>query len=590
MARHGWQAALVTGLTLAVLAWTAVPLSDHPDTLRDWYAARDCAERGACLLAGSATSFGGLHNGTVFPSVLAAVAGMGLDLPVAWWAALGCAALATGAVWLAASALSWRGATVGAAVALAVWAACMSAQVVWAPAFAPALGCVAGLWVLAGPPQQGSGLAWSAALGAAGGALADCHPMAAAAWVGWWLAAAVPGAVGRAALRLGVSAAVALAVAWALAPVAFDNNLALARAAAAHRPLAAVGAVVACAALAVLARRAPCRPTTVLGVAALIPLGAAGAGHLGTGHEVHPRYLAAAAPAVAWWLAAAWPWSARSSAVAGLAVCAAAMGLLGGGRVSNGHSWDQVQALRPIARAAALTWPDAIGLVQGHACRKLAAGLGAALPWRDAGPAAGNGPVLQVLDLPATVAPGGRWIALPPAPHTGLRSWARAIDGWVDGGRGQVCVRELGLPARCEPLRPGVTWGPLGTPAVWPQAPGHVRAYPWMTTLRPPSGRASETTVDLAFRGPGGERVVRILDLPNRRCPWRWTGADGCTAVVRGSEWVHLRCPSAGQGGLRLTRSWGPDCDDISQWTDGPPCLVEGHIDESDLLQAVRMP
>lgn len=590
MGCRGLGALVGWGLALAALAWTAAPLSDHPDTLRDWYAGRDCAERGLCALAGSATSFQQLQNGTLFPNALAACAALGLDLPWAWWAVIAATAGACVAVWLAAQWLAWPGAGMAAGLVATLWATCLHAQVLWAPAFAPVLGCAAGLWALAGPGRDGLGVGWSMGLGLCGGLLIDCHPLAAAAWAGWWLALAVRGAVVASTLRLAAAACTATATAWALAPVAFEDNAAIAVAAAQTNPLAALAAAAAGAALIVVLRRMANRDRAVLCAAAIVPLAAALAGHLATGHELHPRYLAAAAPALAWLLAAVWPWSRRLAD----AVAIGATGLivlvgLGRGRVSEGHGWAQGSAAATIARANGLAWPAAIGQVQGFGCRKLAAALGGTLPWRD--PAAEPpGRALQVVDLPAATTLPPPWSELPAAAGSPLRTWAQVAPIWLHAGQGRICLRQQATAERCEPMRPGIVWGPQGAPAVSRQAPLHARAYPRLTTLRPPDGRASETAIELPFSSPGGARLLRILDLPDQRCPWRITDASGCTATAQSAQVVRLSCTQATTGTLRVVRAWGDGCDATTQWTDGPPCLLEAGPGDAQWLAEVAIP
>lgn len=589
MLSRGTGALLTFGLAAALLTWTASPLSDHPDTLRDWYAARDCAERGQCLLAGSATSFGGLQNGTLFPGALAGLVAAGLDLPAAWWSVVVATALATVGVWLAGEALRWRGAALGAAVAVALWAANLSTQTLWAPAFAPILGSVAGLWGLARPARGSVGVQWALGLGLAGGLLIDCHPMATAAWAGWWLALGLHGPVAARVLRLAIAAGAATGLGWAIAPVAVESNLRIAGQFAAAQPLVVLVAAAAAVGLTLLVRKVQDEVVARLIVAATVPLAVAAGGRIATGHELHPRYLAAAAPALAWWLASAWPWSPRSAASAAVIVVGATTGILGRGWVSNGHTWAQVTALAPIARDAGLRWPQIIGQVQSHGCRKVAAALGGALP---SGPAtaAAAGLSLQIVDLPASLNPGNGWSLLPAASVSGLRAWARIVPGWLHSDSGRVCVRADQLAQRCEPIQPGITWGPSGAPAVWPDAPLHTRAYPRLTSLAPPDGMASETSVEVGLASPGGTRLLRVLDLPDRRCPWRLADAGPCAVTAVKAGILHLQCSQRADGMLRFARNWGPGCDDNRQWAEGPPCLVEGGPADAQWLAEVAVP
>lgn len=567
------RAALAVAV-VAALAWLAHPPSDHPDALRDWLAARDCVVADHCWLSGSATSLDGLHNGTLWPLTLAWLHRLGGDLETAWWLVVAATAAAVGVVHTAAVRARLRHPTLAATCFGAVAAWSLSAHALWAPALLPLFAALATLYMV-DVVRQDRLPGWSAGAGMGWwlGLMVDSHPASLPA-IGAMLAA-VGVAHGAASARpIGAALGVAAGVATLLAPEAQWANAA----AVIGRSVAVAGGVAAVALLAGGLRRWHAdRDRAVWMLTAGVPTLALLAGWVGSGQPIHVRYALALAPAAGLTLAlAATPLSTGKGKTLAAALGLATLALLGPGRVSAGHTWPQVVAAAQLATSNHLRYPALIGQVQSHACRKLAAAIGAAeqaQPATDRPTTGATG--LQWIDLPDTVTPGAGWQAV--AGATGdHQAWMRAGPVWLDATSGHVCLQVPRSAEVCAPIVPGIMWladGSTGVPSV---GPWHVRAYPRLVLLRPPALVPSTTTATVSVRAPAaGTRWMRILDLPRRRCRWRVAGTTGVQWRPVTAEVSALTATAATTGTLTLTRAWGPGCDESTQWSDGPPCLID---------------
>lgn len=568
-------------VALATLAWIAPPAADHPDALRDWLAALDCTQRGQCWMAGSATSVAGLHNGTLWPNTLALLQWLGLGLPAAWWLAVAAPAVAVALVFATARrAGNAAGAHVGAAVALGLAAAGIADQALWAPALSPLWAAVLAATAMTGEKR---GFGWFAACGLWAGVLADAHPIGALAGVGWLAAACTGLPTPRALAGAATGAIAAIMAAVALAPAAqvANGGWLLAEHSGPTAGAAAVGAV-AVVAVSRCGGSAWMRPA----VAAAVPVGVIAAA-AALGKPVYGRYGAAAGPALgllAAALVACSPW--RAVAAAAISVASVALHF-GRGGVSLGHDWPAVETAAQLAAKSGLGYPQLIGRTQGFGCRRLAAGMGTVLAGHPQAAPAGLGKAaLQLVDLPADVTnPGGSFSRADAVATAGTAAWVRATDAWLDANRGTVCLQVAGAAEQCQALEPGVGWPRNAGDR---DAPLHLRAYPRLTKLSPPRGQAAETRVDVAVTMPiGGARWLRITDAPRQLCPWQAVSAGLLQVRPLGADTYELRADAAGEYAVRFVRRWGPDCDDVSRWTDGPPCFLEAEPQAAWLALAV---
>ena len=605
MTKH-FQALAVFCGAAAVFAWVAQPPSDHPDFLREWLAAQDCLHLGHCWLAGSASSFQGLHNGTLLATTFAWLQRAGGTPNWAWSAVIGADAAAITLLWQAVPAAKPGARALAAALCMAPIGADLAAGGLWAPGFLP-LFCSISVTLAAAVPADARGARWGAALGVSLALAVDAHVIGVLA-VGSWLAVLVwQRRFAAAALAVGVAAAGA----WLLAPAAQLENvrigLALARE---HWVWLAAGVVFfaggtvafgacenACRAGSGcwLARTfAPLQPTSgplnADWLAGALPFAALALAAGFTGRGLEARYWVVAVPPLAIGLANS-AWCARRpfwQAAVATGVLASVIAL-SAGKVSLGHRWSVVEAAAKVATDAHLGWPEVVGAVQGHGCRRLAAGILAsqvgAVP---AGPHMG-GAVVQVIDLPndITAVAGWRAVPLPLVGGPPTRSWVRQTRPWLSGGQGQACLRTAATGERCTPLQPGVQ--ALGSGAAPPSStvPRHMWAYPRLVAWAPPMA-PSTTSVTLQGMATGpATRWLRVLDLPRQRCPWRLESSEGFQVRIIARDWYELRTQAAGRGSVTFARSWGPGCDPVSRWTDGPPCLLEVEADSPWLAQLV---
>ena len=109
-----------------------------------------------------------------------------------------------------------------------------------------------------------------------------------------------------------------------------------------------------------------------------------------------------------------------------------------------------------------------------------------------------------------------------------------------------------------------------------PAMPWHLRTFPASVSLSPPAA-PSQAIVSLTLRADRpGRRTLQVLDLPARRCPWQIRVVRGLPATIspEGNS-ATLTATAPATGSVELTRSWGPGCDDPTEWQYGPPCLLE---------------
>ncbi|MSQ84746.1 MAG: hypothetical protein EXR77_18050 [Myxococcales bacterium] len=589
------QALAVYCAATAVCAYVAQPLSDHPDFLREWLAAQDCVQLGHCWLAGSASSFSGLHNGALFSATLALGQWAGGDPAWAWWSVIAADAAAITLIWHTLPSASSGARALAAALCLAPVAADLSAGGVWAPSFLPLFSAMC-VWIAAAEPVARRSVGWGAALGIALALTIDAHVLGALAAAGW-LAVVIGQARWTAAATAG---AVAAAGAWLLAPDAFAENCTiLAGHALDHGPWGAGVAVAVGLAVGVTGWRrgwrrgwrGPLGATLPDWLAGAVPLAALVAGAWWTHRDLSARYLVAVVPPLALAVAASpfcrqrW----RSTATAAAAVLAGVLAL-GPGQASLGHRWPVIAAATGQAHQGGLGWPAAIGAVQSYSCSRLTAAVLAGQPHSAAGPVQPTDVVLQLIDLPPSIDAGPSWQAVACTPFGAgqSRSWLRLHRPWLSGNRGQACLHRAGQPSHCQPLQPGVH--PLGSGATpTPIAvERHMLAFPRLVAFAPSDALASTTTLELhGTATAAGRKWLRLLDLPSQRCPWRLTATSHFQVRTLGDAWFELSAPATGAGSVTFARNWGPGCDAATRWTDGPPCMLEVEADTAWLPQLV---
>lgn len=572
IARAAGHPGLWFALAAAALAYAAPPLSDHPDTVRDLLQARDCAETGRCVAGGPQASFGQLRGGALWPATLAALRWLGAPSEAVH--ALVIAADGAAVAVTAALAGAWPAALLTAALLVST-----REHLVWSPALLPLIAALtAAAWRRADGDLRDR--RW-AALGAGLGVLADLHPVgglfAAAALL--WLPWAAP----RPLRALIAAGAAALAVALLLAP---EVQLANLRALGGRAPAWLALAAVATAASALLAQRrrvdcpqvqrCPARPWPALAAVATASAALAAAAATGLA-PLQPRYFLAAWPELALALGAGWP---MPAALAPL-LAAAAAAVAGPASLGVGHPWPVVRQLAADLSGAGVGWPQHLYRLQGHGCRRLAAAVQVEVPAAPAQPSDAGTRSWQVLDLAADATPAGGGWRLGPAWRDGARTlhtWTRVTTPWLQAHRGEGCLVSDG-GRTCEALRPGLL--AHGTaPAAASETPWHLRTFPAAVRFAPgPRAAQVRFALDLEVSAPG-RRHLRLAQLADRRCPWRIDGADATSAGMRAevaadgqSAWLSSAAP--GRGRLRVQRSWGPGCDDPSEWEFGPPCLFE---------------
>lgn len=585
------QALAVFCAAAAVCAYVAQPLSDHPDFLREWLAAQDCVQLGHCWLAGSASSFGGLHNGTLFPATVALGQWAGGDPAWAWWGVIAADAAAITLIWHTAPTSGPAARALVAALCLVPIAADLSAGGVWAPSFLPLFSAMC-VWIAAAAPVTQRSVAWGVALGIALALTIDAHVLGALAAAGW-LAVVIGQARWTAAATAG---AVAAAGAWLLAPDAFvENCTILARHALAHWPWGAGVAVAVGLAVGVAGWRRgwrePLGATLPDWLAGAVPLAALVAGAWWTHRDLSARYLVAVVPPLALAVAAS-PFCGQRSRWTAMAAAAVLAGVLalGAGQASLGHRWPAIAAATGQAQQAGLGWPTAIGAVQSYACSRLTAAVLAGQPQSAAAQLQPTGVVLQLIDLPLSIEAGPSWqaVAYPAFGAGPTRSWLRLHRPWLAGNRGQACLQRQGQLTHCQPLQPGVH--PLGSGVTPPPlaVERHMLAFPRLLTFAPSDAVAATTTLELhGTASASGRKWLRLLDLPNQRCPWRLTAARHFGVRTLGTDWFEISAPATGEGSITFARNWGPGCDAATRWTDGPPCMLEVEADAAWLPHLV---
>jgi hypothetical protein len=573
--------ALWFSLAFALLAYAAPPLSDHPDTVRDLLQARDCVDGGHCTAGGAQASFGQLRSGAAWPATLAALRWVGAPTQAVHVLVL--AADSAAVAVLAALSGAWPAALLATALLIAT-----REHLIWSPALLPLVAALAAAqWQRSRRNQQVR--SW-AALGLLLGLQADLHPLGglyafAAMLVLPWTAAQPL----RATLA---GSAAALCTAVALAP-----ELQLANLRAVHLQggwllvsgaILLLGSGVAAwwhAAKSQLIQGESCpRPfASPWPLAASVALGAGAvllAAALGVG-PLHPRYFLAALPAMCMALGVGLAWLPRSIAPVVAAATAMAMGPAS---IGIGHPWSVVLATSSDLGQHRQGWPTHLYRVQGPGCRRLAAAVQLELPAVASPSAESQYLAWQFNDLEdATVPPGPGW--RPTAPWQNgprrVRTWLRTTRPWLQVYAGRGCLISDGQ-RQCQAMQPGIL--PSGFAAL-PQAsiPWHLRTFPSAITLTP-ANFASQTTFELPLAIPlPGQRQIALQQLPERRCPWRIeavhsssAGISSVLAADRQSAGVVAKAP--GQATLLVSRSWGPGCDDSTEWEFGPPCLLETEV------------
>ncbi|MBI5607537.1 MAG: hypothetical protein HY902_01500, partial [Deltaproteobacteria bacterium] len=433
----------------AIIGYCGMPLSDHPDTLRDLLAARDCIERGDCAAEGATTSFGNLHNGALWPFLLAMLRAAHLPTPTIWWLVLFSDALTVALVFVGVDHAAHKGlpprqvtahsSHLAALAALTLLVVERTPNTVWSPALAPWLAALVVAWWLrwrVDPPAAPWG---PLVLGVLLALLVDSHPAnwpCAAAWLAALVVVESRPVAALAWSGAGLAAATAL-----LAPATQWRNLAVV-AAGIHDPLLVLlgGTLVAAAGRAL--------PHSWRHQPAFAPLAAAfGAGAIligGTvafGRDLEVRYLTPALLTGCAALAALpWPTLACRLPIAGLAVGSALLAAvrLGPGNISAGHSWPVVQQVAAALDGAGIRYPASAARIQGYGCQRLAAAAEVEAttgPWMATAPRPDG---VQVLDLPSHLpAPAGWWLLeRRPASST----YWRTQRFWLDTGAGRACL------------------------------------------------------------------------------------------------------------------------------------------------------
>lgn len=588
--RAAWLLPVLALVVAAVLlAYTAPPLTDHPDTVRDLLAARDCADNGHCVAGGAQASFGHLRAGSLWTATLSAMRALGAPTEAAYWLVIGADALTVGLAAVLAGPLA-------AAALLGGLMLITREQLVWSPALMPlAAMLLASAWHTALGTQRHRD--W-ALVGLAMAVQADLHPVGilfsgiALVLVGW---------TGKSAGR-----ALATLIGAALAMLALAPEVALLNLSALHHraPLLVSAAVVlTCTGAAWSHQRGrasnPDRAQVPIGVpdrfsAVVVPpftlpaaaaMGASLCLLLASAFEVadlHPRYFLALLPPLALILRQI-PlrrWELLAPALAPLAVA----GLLGPAEIGVGHPWSVVQGLGQAIADDRQAWPSYLYRTQALGCRRLDGAVSVDL---QAAAAAEQGRgSWQVVDLERDATPIGAGWRLVASWHQGRRpmqTWLRSFEPWVLRTEGEVCLASASGPHACQRLVPGLRLDQptesASVAAALVATPWHLRTFPVAVALSPGRGPA-QTTVKLAIRPTQpGRRTLRVVDLPERLCPWQITAILGVQANVAGDGLsATLTAQARSTGTVELTRSWGPGCDDLSEWQYGPPCLMEEEV------------
>lgn len=562
----------------ALLAYAAPPLSDHPDTVRDLLQARDCVEGGHCIAGGAQASFGQLRSGASWPATLAALRWAGA--PTEAVHSLVLAADSAAVAVLAAVSGVWPAALLTTALLMAT-----REHLIWSPSLLPLVAALAvALWQRIRRNQQ---LHSWATLGLMLGLQVDIHPLGGIYVLATMLV--LPWTAARPLHATAASATTALITAMALAPeVQIADLRALHQQGGWLLPTGAsllVGSGVAAWWYSHRGQgksRAPApRGPWPMSVAAVLGAGAVLlAASLGVG-SLHPRYFLAALPAACMGLGVMVAGLPRLAAP----VIAAATALaLGPPSIGIGHPWSVVAETARDLSLHRQGWPSHLYRVQGPGCRRLAAAVQLELPAVASPSAESLQLAWQFVDLVDPAVPEGPgWrpaVTWQNGPRH-IRTWSRTTRTWLQAYAGHGCLISDGL-RQCQPLQPGVL--PSGFAAL-PQAsiPWHLRTFPAAITLAPGSS-PSQTTFEmpLAIALPGRRRIA-IEQLPERRCPWRIeavrsSGAALPVTLAGDRQSAEVTASSTGLATLLVSRSWGPGCDDSTEWEFGPPCLLETEV------------
>ncbi len=554
----------------AVVGYCGLPLSDHPDTLRDLLAARDCVDRGDCAAEGAASSLAGLHNGALWPFLLVLLRSMQVPTPAIAWCVLACDAAAVALIYAAVQRHRPQASAWAAVLAVAVLAVERTPNTVWSPALGPWLTALAIAWWLhwqSDPPPRPWGPLVHGALLAL---LADSHPATWPCVAAWLVAVLVTDTRPLAALAwLGVGF---LAATGLLAPQTQFENLRPAWETV--PPLAAVCAVLA---VALASRRLlrSWRSVPLLGLCIVSALSACGllVGTVLLDRPLEPRYLTASLlVGVAAVTLAPWPAHRAPTALPALIAAALFAGLHGPGRVSVGHPWPVVVQVQNALQVAGLAYPLSAARIQGYGCRRLAGAVevdAPGHPWQLQAPSPLG---VQVLDLPSDQPQPPGWQAA--AVRADLTTWWRMVPLWVDASRGEACLD--GPNGRtCTTITPGLWLSPSSQPTVRPGAPLHTRAMPESFQLPVDPTATAQVTLSLQVHSGGDtDRTVFLLDNdPN--CPWTITRTAHPGAQLSNDR-RSVTLPALGtQTTLELGKAIGRRCSGWAGTTANPPCLLE---------------
>ncbi len=570
-----------------VIGYCGMPFSDHPDTLRDLLAARDCVERGDCAAEGATTSFANLHNGALWPFLLIMLRAAHLPSPTIWWLVLLADAVSITLVFIAvdraARALdpaaqpaphSAPVAHVATLASLAFLVVERTPNTVWSPALSPWFACLISAWWLhwrLTPPAWPWG---PLVFGALLGLLADSHPATwpcAAAWV--FVAALVDS---RPLATLGWLAAGILATTGLLAPQTQLRNLHLLSGA------ASVTAVAIAAVAALFAGRrwlaSGLRNTAAFGplAAALGATALLATGTVAFGHRIEIRYLTPCLLTATIGLASL-PWRTvpRNLPVALVLVVFALGGALrlGPGNVSMGHSWTVVGQVVRALDSAGIRYPASTTRIQGFGCKRLAAAVEVDAPTHPWMPTVPSHAGIQVLDLPANAETPAGWSLL--ERRVSSASWWRIQRLWLDTGKGRACL--VGeQPRVCSEIRPGLWLAPDGTPAIRPGAPWHVRAMPESIALPTSATGSTTATIDLTITSdPGSSRTVVLLDSASAECPWTVLRSNHPGAQISDDRRSVLLPGTATPTTMTVAKTFNGRCSPLAAWGANPPCLLE---------------
>lgn len=563
---------------LALLAYAAPPLSDHPDTVRDLLQARDCVDGGHCIAGGAQASFGQLRSGASWPATLVALRWTGAPTEAVHSLVLAADSAAVAVV--AAISGAWPAALLTTGLIVAT-----REHLIWSPALLPLVAAlVAALWQRCRRDQQFR--AW-ATLGLLLGLQIDMHPLG-----GPYALAAMlvlPWTASRPLRATAASGTTALVTAMALAPEVQMANLR-----AVHQQggwlLPSGASLLLGSAVAAWwyshrgqgKSRAPAAPSPwPMSVAAVLGAGSVLlAASLGVG-SLHPRYFLAAMPAACMGLGVM---VALLPRLAAPVVAAATALALGPPSIGIGHPWSAVLQTARVLSLHRQGWPTHLYRVQGAGCRRLAAAVQLELPAVASPSAESLELAWQFVDLddPAVPeGPGWRPAVIWQNGPRRIRTWSRTTRTWLQAYAGRGCLISDGL-RQCQPLQPGVL--PSGFAALaQANIPWHLRTFPAAVTLAPGIG-PSQTTFEmpLAIARPGRRRIA-IEQLPERRCPWRIdavrsSGAALPVTLAGDRQSAEVTASAAGLATLIVSRSWGPGCDDSTEWEYGPPCLLETEV------------